>query len=87
MVVDVEDRHPLGTAVDQVLGGDRGVVEKAVAAVEVGRGVVARRAAQGEHGRVRRRRPAAWPPVSATSALLCAARQVPAVIGVPASKL
>ena len=46
VVVDVQDRHPTGALPNEVLGHDRGVVEKAVAAVHRPRGVVARRATQ-----------------------------------------
>ena len=46
VVVDIEHRHSLGTAVAQGLRGQRGVVQEAVAAEEVGPGVVAGRARQ-----------------------------------------
>ena len=48
VVVDIEDGHPPGAAVEGGLGGDGGVVQIAVAAHDLGRGVVARRAAEGE---------------------------------------
>src|SRR5581483_11999830 len=50
VVVDVEDGHALRPGVAEGLGRDGGVVEEAVAAVEVAPGMVARRPAQGEGG-------------------------------------
>ena len=50
VVVDVDDRHPVQPAVEQGLGRGRGVVDEAVAAVEVEGGVVARRPAEREGG-------------------------------------
>src|SRR5438105_8179168 len=57
VVVDVDDRHARGARVAQGLCGEGRVVEKAVAAEEVGAGVVARRAGErqrragtGRHG-------------------------------------
>ena len=52
VVVDVDDRDPLHAAVAQGLGGRGGVVDEAVAAVEVAGGVVAGRPAQREPVRV-----------------------------------
>ena len=51
VVIDVEDGHALGALIEKGLGGDRRIVQVAVAAHHVAAGVVARRAAQGE-GRV-----------------------------------
>jgi hypothetical protein len=48
VVVDVENGHLLAAIVAQPLGGDGGVVEEAVAAVEVAAGMVAGRAAERE---------------------------------------
>ena len=48
MIVDVEHRHLAGAAVAKGLGGDRGVVEEAIAAIEVAAGVMAGRPAQSE---------------------------------------
>src|SRR3546814_9967231 len=50
VVVDIEDGDAPGAAVDEGLRCDGGVVEEAVAAVEVGGGVVAGRAAEREGG-------------------------------------
>src|SRR3546814_6911152 len=46
VVVDIEDGDTPGTGVDEGLRGDGGVVEEAVAAVEVGGRVMPRRAAE-----------------------------------------
>ncbi len=45
MEIDIEDRNPRGALVAQVLGGDGGVVQKAVAAVQIPRCMMAGRAA------------------------------------------
>jgi hypothetical protein len=73
VVVDVEQRDARAAAVEQRLRGQRGVVEEAVAAHEIGAGVMARRPAGAEHGalaarqqhalpRCRRRRRRPWRP-------------------------
>ena len=54
MIVDVEDRDPPPARGDRGLGGDRGVVEVAIAAEIVGAGMVAGRAAEREGGAARR---------------------------------
>ena len=85
VIVDIEDRNPRGTPVDEGLGGDGGIVQEAIAAVIVLARMMARRPAEGEGGSARRRS-GSPPAVNATSAAERAARQVPAVIGVLVSK-
>ncbi len=46
MVIDIENRDAFGAAVDEVLCGDRGIIEETIAAEVVSSGMVARRAAQ-----------------------------------------
>ena len=59
MIVDVEDRDRAVPAATRRLGGDRGIVEVAIAAEIIAPGMMAGRAAQGEGGalagRARRR--------------------------------
>jgi hypothetical protein len=57
VVVHIQNGHPLGATVQHGLGGNGGVVEIAIAAHVIGRGMVAGRAAQrkgtvpgGQHG-------------------------------------
>src|SRR3546814_7903583 len=56
VVVDIEDGDTPGTGVDEGLRGDGGVVEEAVAAVEVGGRVMPRRAAERKGRRSEERR-------------------------------
>jgi len=48
MKVDIQDRDARGAPIAQELGGDRGVVEEAIAAVQIACRVMPRGAAQGE---------------------------------------
>ena len=50
VVVHIEDRHARRAAVEEGLRGDGGIVDEAVAAEEIGAGMVAGRTAQGEGG-------------------------------------
>src|SRR6185312_10227209 len=50
VIVDVEDGDLLAAIVAKPLGCDRDVVEEAIAAEEIGAGMVARWAAEREHG-------------------------------------
>ena len=45
MVIDIQDGDTLGAAVAEGLGGDGGVVEEAVAAIEIAAGMMSGRAA------------------------------------------
>ena len=79
VVVDVEDGDPRRPLVAERLGGDGGVVEIAVAADGVGRGVVA---GGRQRAKAARAPSATWRwAVSAALAADLAAAQVPAVIG------
>ncbi len=54
MIVDIEDRDPIGPGIARRLGGDGGGVEVAIAAEIIGAGMMAGRAAEREGGAVAR---------------------------------